>query len=249
MSRMQTTQEEVQSARALNEGLGLGEGSVISPVTASQIYHAALANNRTLDNLLDSFDGGEASPAEETSHMSVSTIKDISRQRTQIWMGTAVAKPQGSRGIDTRRSTNRDDPSSPSVEQQVQSGAPLAHDPGAAPKVSTPSILRHRSPAPSMSTTTSLSSQSPASSTAFANPVGILAAAHESHNGMSNLSAARCTVCERGHSDSEQSPNCTARNMSVEPESAYRTIPQGRRSGIPQRSGRFLDARHHKSPR
>lgn len=249
MTKIRTNQEEEQPARPLDEEFDPGESSVTSPVTASEIYHAALANNRTLDNLLDSFDGGEASPADATSRVSASTVKDTLMHRTQLWMRTKpIAQSQEHLRADTQTTTNPGDASSASGERQEQKVASSAHGPSTVLRANTQSVLRHRSPAPSMSTTSSLSSLSPASSTTFGNPTRIPVAPNESQIELPNLSAARCTVCERGHSDCEQSPTCNIRSKSAEPESPYRTIPQSRRSGIPRRSGRILNARHRKSP-
>lgn len=77
--------DESKASTASVEVCRPDDESVVSPVTASAIYHAALANNRTLDNLLDTFDGGRACTA---LYISAEGREDTPIQEvTSAWVG------------------------------------------------------------------------------------------------------------------------------------------------------------------
>lgn len=250
MSMARDEQEQEKSVSTLKELSSEDEDPTTPPVTASEIYYAAIANNRTLDNLLASFDRKKTSTIGAASHAQVSKIAQASTQpAAQLWTRPgSLPRSLESSGADTEKPLNPDIFSNASDLKLTQITTAPTPRSDAMLEVGIPCVLRHRSPAPSISTTTSLSSPSAASSTAFETPAKMPVTTNESQTELSISSAARCTVCDKGHSDSEQSANCNARRKFADPESPFKTIPQTRRSGIPRRNGRFVDTRHFKSP-
>lgn len=249
MSGARASQEQEESVSTLRGTSDQDEDSTTPPITASEIYHAALANTRTLDLLLASFDK-EKTSTDAASCVSVSKIGEDSTQGTNHFWTRAESVPRSleSSGADTERPLDPDILSNVSGPQRIQVTAPLVPEPGTMLRIGTPSVLRHRSPVPSMSSTTPLSSLSPASSAAFEAPANEPVATNESQAEAPIPSAARCTVCDRNHSDPEQSPSCNLRSKVAEYGSPYRTVPQGRQSGIPRRSGRFMNVSQCRSP-
>lgn len=243
MSRVRNDERKDKVANAPSEESLSKEDMMTSPITASAIYHAALANNRTLDDLLDTFDGGNA---RMTSSMHNERETSVG-QTIGYWANTASVPPT-TNSLDIEKLQGSDMPSGTLVTQQMAEAQPVSHGPLKALETADAAALRHRSPVPSMSTTIPQSSASSTSSVASRNTSSMPVANKGLRNEAAVGSSARCDACDKGYSDSEQSLNGNEKGNIMGAISPYRTVPQSRWSRVPRRSGRSLTPRQGRSP-
>lgn len=234
---MKRVNEEKNDSPAPREACLPDDETVISPVTASAIYHAALANNRTLDNLLDTFDGGRASTISCPSidERNETRVRDSS----ELW-AKGASLSQSAPLLPIQKLGRFNGSSSETSMQSMQASGDSSNIPRGACNTTQASLLKHRSPAPSISTATPQSSPISTSSSAS----GYLG--WRSERGMASrreamsVPQARCTACGKGHIDAEKGLNMVKTSTTVEAKLGHKILPQSRGSAIPRRNAGFV---------
>lgn len=212
-----------------------GDNPVAATATAFEIYHAAIANNRTPDNRLASYDEGKELSTDVECYQLKEGWKDRSTQQTTgLCPGTRLPPGLSSCPSVNPQKLGYDIDSGKFLEkQESQEAATIPNEVHKHSKPTSLPIMKHRSPAPSVSTTTTLSSTSPASSLASNGRSSAPAM-----NGMVQSDVAviggRCEACDRELGDSEHPHRRKGKLRLIEPASPYGTVPQSRRSGIPR---------------
>lgn len=240
------TRAEKTKPLNVSQDAGLSnDESIISPITASAIYHAALANNKDLDSLLDMFDGGKASTLSYTSW--VQQDDSPTRYVTGFEERTSSSL-QPTRSLDAQRSA-RLDISSSTLNSQQSHGmqSPPLESPSILKQIQT-APLRHRSPVPSMSTTTPRSSPSSTGSIT-SRKIHQARELNETSRGQAVAEMQpRCTACNEGHSQIEQAQDSKEEATTIQEAPISGNVRQGRQSAIPRRTGRSLLNQRAKIP-
>lgn len=220
--------------------------SAISPATASEIYHAALADNRTLDNLLDTFDGGMASTISCTSIDELVTAPF--RHATPRWKGTTPVQRSGEvlQILEPSQPDGTSETLSDKSQKQeiIQSSCVTS---GPFPAALAP-LMRYRSPAPSVSTQSSDESAT-SDRSITSNDVGNAAVlSAQSQVEAAAVPQARCTACDRSHSDTEDNTYSMTKSIVIRGALPYRPVPKSRQSAIPRRTGQSPVSQRVKIP-